>query len=101
MTQPNHFKPSMCRPSPNAVILLFFILCTLPSEAAALPPPDFVVNAGLQLVHVFGIVAFACSTAGSFLYKKYSLMLNSPAKRTIALISIIGGFALACYLSLA
>jgi hypothetical protein len=96
----NTFSQGIVRVGVSLWIATFLLHLAFPLHAQAVVPPDFVVNAGLQIVHILGIVVFACSTASSFLYTKYSLALGSPGKRFFVLTLIICGFALACYLSL-
>ena len=79
------------------VFMLEYLL--LQQKAHAIPPPDFAMNAGIQVIHIFGIIAFFCSTACSFLYRKYSAMFDSPLKRSLALVTILLGFLLAWHLA--
>lgn len=79
-----------------AVALILF-----PRSAAAIPPPDFVVNAGLQLAQIAGIACFFCSSALTFLYRKYQHVLSTPVRKSFAFTLIVLGFGIAWYLALA
>ncbi len=51
------------------------------SEAAAIPPPDFVVNAGMQLAQAIGVAAFFCSAAFAYVFHRFKSFFNSPWRR--------------------
>ena len=83
-------------------IWMFALPClciVFPAPAFAIPPPDFVANAGLQAVQLLGLAVFFCSTGLSFIYRKYRALIDTPSYRAIALVMIGGGFALAWYLA--
>ena len=68
------------------------------APAHAIPPPDFVINAGMQIAQAIGVAAFFCSTGSAYLYRRFRSSLNSPAWRLAIIILILGGFLLSCYL---
>lgn len=51
------------------------------SDAAAIPPPDFVVNAGMQLAQAIGVAAFFCSAAFAYVFHRFKSFFNSPWRR--------------------
>ena len=80
------------------VSLLVTSVIFTPERALAIPPPDFVVNAGMQIAQVLGVVAFFCSTGIAFLYRKFRSSINTPRRKLAVLGLIVSGFWISWYL---
>lgn len=85
-------------PITKIFLLLAFSALLLPSPALAIPPPDFVVNAGMQIAQMLGVALFFCSTGIAFLMRKFRVSIQSPVLRAVILLLLIGAFGLSWYL---
>lgn len=81
----------------RAILLGVLSFLLFPERAHAIPPPDFVVNAGMQIAQVVGVALFFCSTGLAFLMRKFQASISSPYMRGLIVLLVLGGFGLSWF----
>ncbi len=75
----------------HILLLVLAGLLLVPSIAMAVPPPDFIVNAGMQIYQAVGIAIFFCSTGLAAIYNRFSSTANRTVKFGLIGLGLIGG----------
>lgn len=78
--------------------LALLVSVAFASPAFAIPPPDVIVNAGMQIAQAIGVAAFFCSTGIAYFFRRFRAALDAPWKKAAATFLVFGGFALSWYL---